>query len=291
MTLEDNTLDRRLNAIRDDLVDSALRERVKAERYAIGRPARIVAGLVPVQHAPQPDAPLDTFFHYGEPVRVFDESDGYAWCQSRRDGYVGYVDASALAFGEGAAPTHYIAALGAYRYAEADLRSPVIDFLPRHAPVTVAQAGFECRGTAYVWLEGGGFMPASCLSVEPPRSPDLTAAAALYMGCPYLWAGRSFLGIDCSGLVLEAFRDLGVAVPRDTDMQREQVGTPVVAMRTSDLYRNDLIYIPGHVMIYAGKETVIHASGEGMSVRQDNLAELMQRWGYGFADLNIRRVR
>lgn len=289
--LDDKGLDRRLHAIRDDLVDSALRERVKAERYAIGRPARVVAGLVPVQHAPQPDAPLDTFFHYGEAVRVFDERGGYAWCQSGRDGYVGYVDASTLEFGEGAAPTHYIGALGAYRYAEADLRSPVIDFLPRHAPVSVAQTGLECRGTAYVWLDGGGFMPASCLSTEPPHSPDLAAAAALYMGCPYLWSGRSFLGIDCSGLVQEAFRDLDVAVPRDTDMQRERLGTPVVAMRMDDLYRNDLIYIPGHVMIYAGNGAVIHASGEGMSVRQDNLADLMRRWGHGWADLAVRRVR
>ena len=132
-------------------------------------------GLAPVLHAPQPDAPVDTFFHYGEALRVFDERDGYAWCQSRRDSYVGYVEMPALEFGEGAAPTHYIAALGAYRYAEADLRSPVIDCLPRHAPVAVAQTGFACRGTAYVWLDSGGFLPEHCLSAKPPRSTDLAA--------------------------------------------------------------------------------------------------------------------
>ena len=145
-------------------------------------------------------------------------------------------------FGEAPAPTHYIAALGAYRYAEADLRSPVIDFLPRHSPVAVAQTGLQCRGTAYVRLDGGGFLPAACLSAEPPRSPDLAAAAALYLGCPYLWAGRSFLGIDCSGLVQEAFRDLGVAVPRDTDMQRETIGAAVDGRRArrSAPQRSDL---------------------------------------------------
>jgi hypothetical protein len=282
-------LDPRLNAYRPNLADSALRGQVMASRYAEGKPALVTSGLLPVLHEPQPESALDTFFHYGEALRVFDEADGYAWCQSRRDNYVGYVDAGALAFGEPPAATHYVAGLGAYRYAEADLRSPIIDFLPRHALLIVAQAGFQCRGTAYSWLDGGGFLPAACLSAEPARSPDLAAAAALYLGCPYLWAGRSFLGIDCSGLVQEAFRDLGQAVPRDTDMQREAIGSAVEITGADDLRRNDLIYVPGHVMICTGNGEVIHAYGGDMRVRQDKLADLMSANGWNFADFTIRR--
>jgi hypothetical protein len=283
------TLDRRLNAVRDDLADIGLRGKIAAPRYAEGRAARIAVGLAPVRHAPQPDSPLDTFFHYGEAVRVFDERDGYAWCQSQRDSYVGYVDAASLQYGATPIATHYIAALGMYRYVEADLRSPIIDFLPRHSPISVAQAGIECRGTAYARLHGDGFLPESCLSAEPPRSPDLAAAAALYLGCPYLWAGRSFLGLDCSGLVQEAFRDLGIAVPRDTDMQRETIGEVAAVKGLSELRRNDLIYIPGHVMICTSQGEVIHASGGHMTVRHDNLAALLEGWSYGFTDLRVRR--
>jgi cell wall-associated NlpC family hydrolase len=283
------TLDPRLHAVRGDLADAALRGQVDAPHYAEGRPARVAVGLAPVLHAPRSDAAVDTFFHYGEAVRVFGESDGYAWCQSRRDNYVGYVGIAALELGEGLAPTHYIAPLGAYRYAEADLRSPVIDFLPRHAPIAVMQSAILCRGTSYAELAGGGFLPESCLSSEPPRSSDLVAAAALYLGSPYLWAGRSFLGIDCSGLVQEAFRDLGIVAPRDTDMQRETIGEAVAVERLGDLGRNDLIYIPGHVMICAGKGTVIHASGGAMTVRRESLAALMRKGGYDVADLTVRR--
>jgi cell wall-associated NlpC family hydrolase len=283
------TLDPRLNAIRDDLADIALRDKATVLRYAEGRPARIALGLAPVRHSADTNAAIDTFYHYGEAVHVFDESGGYAWCQSRRDSYVGYVDVSALAFGDLPAPTHYIATLGAYRYAEADLRSAIIDFLPRHSPVAVTETGFECRGTPYVRLHDRGFLPAGCLSAEPPRSPDLAAAAALYLGCPYLWAGRSFLGLDCSGLVQEAFRDLDLAVPRDTDMQREVIGEPVDLARISDLRRNDLIFMPGHVMIYVVDGTVTHASGGDMTVRQDGLAELMRGWNCGLGDFTVRR--
>ena len=283
------TLDPRIFAVRDDLADITLRARFRAPRYAGGQPARVTTGLLPVLHEPRADAPLNTFFHYGEAVRVFDEAGGYAWCQSARDSYVGYVDAAGLGAGEGPETTHFIVSMGAYRYAEADLRSPVIDFLPRHAPVTVAQSGIECRGTAYVRLDGGGFLPECCLSAAPPCSGDLAAAALLYLGCPYLWAGRSFLGLDCSGLVQEAFRDLGVAVPRDTDMQRETIGARVEIASLGDLRRNDLIYIPGHVMIFAGEGDVIHASGGEMTVRQESLAPLLEAWGYGVGDLTVRR--
>lgn len=283
------SLDRRLFAIRDDLADVTLRARFRAPRYAKEQPARVAVGLAPVLHAPQREAALDTFFHYGEAVRVFEDKDGYAWCQSLRDSYVGYVDAAALAMGDPPATTHYVASMGAYRYTEADLRSPIIDFLPRHAPVAAAQAGLECRGTAYVRLEGDGFLPERCLSAKRRVSDDLAAAASLYLGCPYLWAGRSFLGIDCSGLVQEAFRDLGVAVPRDTDMQRDTIGARVEITGFAELRRNDLIYIPGHVMICAGKGIVIHASGGEMTVRQDDLSGLMRAWGYGIGDLTVRR--
>ena len=283
------SLDPRLFAIRDDLADVTLCARYQAPRYAEGRPAWVTVGLLPVLHAPQPEAAVVTFFHYGEAVRVFEEKDGYAWCQSLRDSYVGYVDAATLAMGNPPATTHYVASMGAYRYTEADLRSPVIDFLPRHAPVAVAQAGLECRGTAYVWLEGGGFLPERCLSAAPPASEDLAAAASLYLGCPYLWAGRSFLGIDCSGLVQEAFRDLGIAVPRDTDMQRDTIGELVEIAGIAELQCNDLIYIPGHVMVCTGAGNVIHASGGEMTVRRDSLAALMKAWGYRLGDMTVRR--
>jgi cell wall-associated NlpC family hydrolase len=89
--------------------------------------------------------------------------------------------------------------------------------------------------------------------------------------------------------VQEGFRDLGLAVPRDTDMQREAIGSAVVIGEPDELWRNDLIYVPGHVMICAGEGTVIHAYGGDMRVRRDELAELMATNGWSFADFTIRR--
>lgn len=283
------SLDPRLHAYRPDLADARLRSRVAAPRYAEARPALVIAGRTPLRRAPEPTAPIDTFCHYGEGVAVFEEAGGYAWSQARLDDYVGYIAARDLAAGEAPGPAHFVVPLGAHLYGEPDLRSPAIDLLPRHSRAHVVEAGLVTRGTEYARLYGGGFVPLSCLSPTAPCSPDLAAAAALYLGCPYLWGGRCLLGLDCSGLVQQAFLDLGVIVARDTDLQRETIGVPVAASGAADLAPGDLIFQPGHVMIYAGAGTVIHADGATMQVRRDELARLMRARRLDFAAVSVRR--
>jgi cell wall-associated NlpC family hydrolase len=283
-------LDPRLHAIRDDLADIRLKDRVAAPRYAEGRVRRVIAGRTPMRRSPHPTAPVDTFCHYGETVSVFDEAEGDAWCQSRADDYVGYVARRDLAAVEaGAEPTHYVVPPSAWVYAEPDLRSPAIDVLPRHAAAIVAEAGLVTRNTEYARLDPAGFLPLSCLSPAPPRSPDLVVAASLYLGAPYLWGGRSALGIDCSGLVQQAFRDLGTVVPRDADMQQNTIGDAVPIESERDLEPGDLIYLPGHVMICADGGEIIHANGAAMIVSRDGLARIMRDWGLDFRAFTVRR--
>jgi len=253
---------------------------------AAARPARVVVGRAPVYRSPEPGAPLDTHYHYGEEVLVLAATRRHAHCRAAIDGYAGYVAARHVALGAAPAPTHYIANLGAYAYRTADLRGPPVDFLPRHAAVVVADTGARTRGTEYARLDRGWFLPLACLATAPPRSPDLVSAALLYLGCPYLWGGKSFLGLDCSGLVQQAFRDLGIAVPRDSADQAAAIGTPA---DPGELRRGDLIFIPGHVMIADGEGGVVHADGLTMTVRRDAIADLVAAGRLDLARATVRR--
>jgi len=285
------SLDPRLNACRDDLADARLRGQVRAGRYAEGLPARIVRGEVAVRRRPEPRSPVDTHYQFGETVLVFETAGGVAWCQSCRDGYVGYVEAAAVSCGAAPTPTHFVATLGSYCYDAPDLRGPVTDLLPRHAAVAVVETGLLTRGTEYARLDTGAFLPLACLSPEPPRSADLVAAAELYLGAPYLWGGRSARGIDCSGLVQNACRDLGIAVPRDTNMQRDAVGEPAPAMSVADLRRGDLVFMPGHVVIYAGGNAIVHADGASMMVRREpDFCGWLNTRHYALSELAVRRL-
>jgi cell wall-associated NlpC family hydrolase len=283
------TLDPRLYAYRPDLADERLRGQVAAPRYTAGKEARVIVGRAKLRRAPSPKADLDTFCHYGERLLVFDEADGFVWCQSQFDNYVGYAEAAHVAIGTAPTPTHFVATTGSYAYDVPDLRSPPRDFLPRHAAVTVTETGLMTRGTEYARLDTGHHLPFACLSPEPPRSRDIAAAAALYLFCPYLWGGRSFLGIDCSGLVQNAFRDIGVTVLRDTDMQRDTIGIRLPATTEADLQRGDLLYMPGHVLIYEGEGSVIHADGASMIVRRGPLADFIRPRGLAVAGFVVRR--
>jgi cell wall-associated NlpC family hydrolase len=286
---DNRRLDPRLNAYRPDLADVRLRGAVAAPRYVEGRPARVVVGRAPVHRSPEPAAPLDTYYHYGDPVLVFDEAGGKAWCQSLVDDYVGYVEAKQVAIGGASAPTHFVATMGSYLYGEPDMKLPAVDFLPRHSAVVVAETKIVTRGSEYVRLDTGGFVPFGCLSAEPPRSPDIVAAAERYLGCPYLWGGKSFLGLDCSGLVQNAFRDIGITVLRDTDMQRDTIGEAAAIGSEGELRRGDLLYVPGHAMICAGDGGVVHADGATMTVRRQLLFEFIAARGFDLTSFVVRR--
>ena len=76
---------------------------------------------------------------------------------------------------------------------------------------------------------------------------DFVAVAERFLGTPYLWGGKTSLGLDCSGLVQVALDACGIACPRDSDMQEAALGTPIA--HRGNPRRGDLVFWKGHVAI------------------------------------------
>ncbi|AWN48484.1 peptidase P60 [Methylobacterium terrae] len=284
-------LDPRLTPARPDLADERLRGRVEAARYVPGRPHRIGAPLAPLRRAPDPLAALDSEALRGEAVTVYDVRDGWAFAQLAADGYVGYLPAEALGPAD-PAPTHRVAAPRTFLYPAADLKRPVLGALSLGAGVTVD--GLEGR---YARLHGGGFVVAGHLAPVDAIEPDFAATALRFLGTPYLWGGRSSLGLDCSGLVQAALAAAGIRAPRDSDQQEAALGAPVpVALDLSGLRRGDLVFWRGHVGMMLDEARLIHANGHHMAVAVEPLAEAEGRirggaTGPGTGDGAIRAIR
>ena len=282
-------LEKRLHAYRPDLADARLRDRVEAARYVEGRPGRVRVGRSRAISAPRTDAPVETYYHYGERVLVFEVKDNFCWCQSLRDGHVAYAPEADIDLARVESASHYVINMGCYAYAEPDLRSPIADFLPRRAAVSLTNTRTRARGTSYLQTIDGLHVPERCLATEAGFAPDVIENAARYLGTPYLWGGRSFLGLDCSALVQNAFEDANVLVPRDSDLQADSVGTEVSADSVSALQRYDLLFLPGHVVLYDGAGSVIHADGGSMMVVNEPLLQLLERRSLKVQDFRIRR--
>lgn len=279
------TLDPRRHAFREDLAAESLRGLVEAGRYVPGERRQVAEQALPLRRAPRFDAPLDTEVLHGEALTVYDDGEGWAWVQLDHDGYVGYVPSAGLAPVR-ERPTHRIAALRTYVFPEPDAKAPPLALLSLNALVTVAE-----EGGRYARLDTGGFVYASHLVPIAHRVPDFVTVAEGFVGAPYLWGGRTSVGLDCSGLVQLSAATAGHALPRDADMQEAEAGAPVDWRGGADLQRGDLIFWEGHVGIMTSPDMFLHANAYHMAVEHEPFEEACRRIkDAGFEVTGVRRL-
>lgn len=284
--------DPRVNAWSPQLADSRLRGEVEAARFADGALQRVAVPSAPLRMRPVQEAPFDSELFLGEAVRVFDDTEGgWSWVQNQTDRYVGFVRTDTL----GPllpAPTHRVTALRTFVYPGPDMKLPPVAALSLGSRIALGEA-VETRGTTFHLVADGrsAIVARHVAAIDAPPEPDFVAVAERFLATPYLWGGRTSIGLDCSALVQLSLMAAGIAAPRDTDMQRDQVGSPVDGGLAGDLRRGDLVFWPGHVAILTAPHSIVHASGHHMMVVEEPLAEALARIERsGARPLAVRRI-
>lgn len=104
-------------------------------------------------------------------------------------------------------------------------------------------------------------LPATTSASEESRNATAARLATRYLGAPYVWAGSSPSGFDCSGLVMYAFGKVGVAIPHNA-AQQFRLGTPVARDR---LVPGDVVFFNQlrHNGIYLGDGRFVHSTKPG----------------------------
>jgi cell wall-associated NlpC family hydrolase len=265
-------LDPRLHAYREDLAALPLQDRVRAPRYSEGEIRQVAAPAAPVRVAPRFDAPLATEALSGEILTAYEFREGWAWVQLKEDGYVGYMPIDCLS-GMVEENTHRVSARLTYLYPAPDMKRPPITKLSFSC--TVAPIGrLEGR---FVELSRGGFVFADHLVGIRERAKDYVRVAERFVGVPYLWGGKTTLGIDCSGLVQISLQAAGVPCLRDSDMQMASAGEPLDPSNLEAIQRGDLLFWRGHVAIAQSGDWMIHASGAHMEVVVEPIRRALER--------------
>jgi cell wall-associated NlpC family hydrolase len=252
-----------------------------------GRVYEVVEPTAPLRHAPSPDAPLDTEALKGERVTVYDTDDeGWAWGQLDADGYVGFIPASALC-DPGPPPTHKVGALRTLVFPGPSTRLPPIEALALGCRLAVARVEGQLAVTAT-----GGYVPAQHLVAIGSAEPDFVAVAERFVGAPYLWGGKTSLGLDCSGLVQVALTACGIPCPRDSDMQENALGQPLAPAQLDKLRRGDLLFWKGHVAVVRDPTTLVHANAFHMAVASEPIAEAIVRIAAAGSEVtSVRRLQ
>ncbi|WP_281266492.1 NlpC/P60 family protein [Curtobacterium sp. 9128] len=205
----------------------------------------------------------DTHAVLGEPVIVVAEADG--WVEVRLPlqpsskhpaGYPGFL------------PTAHLLPL------ESPRTDPVV---VRSGPLLGAILDRRAAG-GYLGPDGvvhdlAATAVTALRSPSPSPSPgavdpaDALAVARTFTGMPYLWAGSSAAGVDCSGLVHVSYRALGIVVPRDADDQAAALD-PVAP---EDARPGDPVFFANehgihHVALATGGGATFHAPRTGQLV-------------------------
>lgn len=225
-------------------------------------------------------APKDTEALFGHKFAVVERNGGWVYGQlispvqgDKTLGYVGWIKQKDL--GPDSVITHRVTALSAPLFRRADIKSRVKKLLPMGSRIAVSEVEGDFFKTDFGYLHARHIAPQ-----DRHYASDFVEVAARHLGRPYIWAGISSDGLDCSGLVQSALRATGRDAPRDADMQEAALGQIVEGgADMTGYHRGDLIFWPGHVGIMIDEHTLLHANAHHMVVAQEALTDAVTRIG------------
>jgi hypothetical protein len=261
-------MDRRTTPFSGRVAATRLQGIVEAEVYGDGDPMQVRGNpFLLAQPAGRRDRQLLT----GDGFVCLDRAEGWAYGMAGKDGYCGWLPEAALV--EPVAPTHRVIARTSWVYPDAGVREPPLFDTHFGALVRVLDVG----GAWARVLCGGdeGFLPVPHLRPLDERETDPATVLRLFLGTPYLWAGNTGFGIDCSGLVQAALLACGRACPGDSDLQEQALGAALPEGAPGA--PGDLWFWPGHVAMQADADMLIHATGHAMSVIEEPVAAALDR--------------
>jgi len=212
--------------------------------------------VVPVRANPSDESEIVSQLLFGDYIIVLEKGTPWIKIKNNADNYEGWIDFKQVTyinsdeFNLGLSNTQYI------------VNQPSIDIKSSVGKQTIF------LGSVLPFLKNNSFKISSqvfeVLSELTQKQLNPNEYAQFYLNTPYLWGGKSLHGIDCSGLIQNAFKSSIFSLPRDAS-QQVNIGDHILwENRAID----DVVFFKSksgnvtHVGILTSKDTIIHAHGK-----------------------------
>lgn len=213
----------------------------------------------PLRKEPSHRSEMTSQLLFGETMEVLDTKEEWLKIKSTFDAYEGWLTTHLVT------PCNYDTADLKPAYTASGLVNPVT--LPDqliNAPMGASLTGLD-EETRLLWDGQHKYHGPYRKAAQPFDNETLLRLLQGWLNAPYLWGGRTFMGVDCSGFVQVVFKVLGKALKRDAYQQAEE-GTLV--QNLSEARMGDLAFFANengkiiHVGILLNPEQIAHASGK-----------------------------
>ena len=186
---------------------------------------------------------------YGDSFSISKKTNKWFKIKIIHDGYKGFVKKKK--FVRFLKPTHKVFSLKAKVYKFPNKQKKISELtLGSKIKVTKKKSNFYYFQKG--WINKNDLKPFSY------KDKDLFRKVKLFKNIKYKWGGKSFKGIDCSGLI-QIFLNLNNKFcPRDT---KDQIQYFKKNIKLKDIKKNDIIFWKGHVAVALTKKKLIHAYG------------------------------
>lgn len=233
---------------------------------------QVIEPICDLKLKPEFNSNLETQLLFGERIKIINE-DQKQWvlCQSIEDDYTGYIKKNNL--GDLKSTNYKITNLSSFIYKAPDIKSGIVSKLFLNSKVLASKTKSDWYS---VFFKNKNYYihhrDLNLINKSPSSWVDLSIQ---FLNTPYLWGGKSHLGLDCSALVQLAFQSANKKFPRNTD---EQFKSNILKnVSESELDKGTLIFWKGHVAIAINKTEIIHSNAYHMKVAIEQFREAKNR--------------